>query len=386
MMFFAVVVAIWILIHLYLGWRLIGPLAYPPRIKRLLWAALTAMCLLFPLLIASRLSLPKPFYYGPLYSLTFTMASYILILAPFLLFKDALMGLSGLIERIGGGSPDFDPERRRALSVLLNGGIVIASGGFTVLGRAQARQAPVQRKVKIIAPGLSPALEGLTIAQLSDIHVSESLRRADVERIVEITNSLSPDLIAITGDLVDGFVEEMGDDVAPLKNLSAPLGVFFVTGNHEYYWDLPGWLAHAAGMGFTILNNEHRVVKRGGAKLLVAGVTDYSAWQYSPSHASDPEKAFAGARERDFTLGLAHQPRSVDAMARAGADLTLCGHTHGGQFFPYTMVVPLIHPYPPGLSRAGEGWVHVSRGTGYWGPPNRLSAPPEITLLTLTKA
>lgn len=385
-MFFVVVVAIWIAIHLYLGWRLIGPLAYSPRVKRLLWGALTALCLLFPLLIASRLSLPKPFYYGPLYTITFTTAGYILILAPFMLFKDALMGLSGMIERIGGPSRDFDPERRRALSVLLNGGIMVASAGFTVLGRAQARQAPVQRKVKITAPGLIPPLDGLTIAQLSDIHVSESLRRPEVERIVELTNAMTPDLIVITGDLVDGFVEEMGDDVAPLKNLSAPLGVFFVTGNHEYYWDLRGWLDHIAGMGITILNNEHRMLEHGGGRLLVAGVTDYSAVQYAPGDASDPVKAFEGAPERDYTLGLAHQPRSVEAMARAGSNLTLCGHTHGGQFFPYTMVVPLIHPFPPGLSRVGEGWTHVSRGTGYWGPPNRLSAPPEITLLTLAKA
>jgi hypothetical protein len=183
--------------------------------------------------------------------------------------------------------------------------------------------------------------------------------------------------------MVDGMPQEMALDVAPVANLKARHGVFFVTGNHEYYWDLDGWLKESDKNGMTVLINEHKIISHGQSKVMVAGVTDYSAGRYAPSHQSDPAKAVSEAPDCDFKIMLAHQPRSAPSVSKTGVDLQLSGHTHGGQFFPWNLVVPLFHPVPPGLHRYNGMWVYVSRGSGYWGPPYRLGAPSEITLLTL---
>jgi predicted MPP superfamily phosphohydrolase len=163
--------------------------------------------------------------------------------------------------------------------------------------------------------------------------------------------------------------------------------VFFVTGNHEYYSGAEQWIAEVRRLGLRVLMNEHVIRRRGRATLMIAGVTDYTAQHFNPAHKSDPHLAAAGAPDGvAVRVLLAHQPRSAPAAADAGFDLQLSGHTHGGQFFPWNLFVPLQQPFVAGLNRVRSLWVYTSRGTGYWGPPKRFGAPSEITLVRLVQA
>ena len=249
-----------------------------------------------------------------------------------------------------------------------------------------ARRTAAIRLVDIPIAGLPTALEGFTIVQLSDIHVGNTIRRDYVEAIVSRVNSLQPDVVAITGDLVDGTVAALAHDVAPLAQLRSRFGTFFVTGNHEYYSGAGPWLAEFQRLGFQVLLNRHVVIEQGGAKLAIAGVTDYSGHHFNAAHRSDPAAAIRGAPDDvSVKILLAHQPRSASAAVDAGFDLQLSGHTHGGQFLPWNFFVRLQQPYTAGLARLRSMWVYTSRGTGYWGPPMRLGAPSEITQIRLVR-
>jgi predicted MPP superfamily phosphohydrolase len=256
----------------------------------------------------------------------------------------------------------------------------------TLVGFINARRVPSVVDVDIPLRGLPPALEGFTIVQISDLHVGPTIKAAKVEAIVRRVNALEADLIALTGDLVDGSVEELSADIAPLGKLSSRHGSFVVTGNHEYYSGASQWVAEFKRLGMDALMNEHRVVQHAGASLVVAGVTDYTAYQFDTAQRSDPQRAVAGSPAGMPRILLAHQPRSAQAAADAGFDLQLSGHTHGGQFWPWNLFVRLQQPYTAGLHRLNQLWIYTSRGTGYWGPPKRFGAPAEITRLRLITA
>lgn len=270
---------------------------------------------------------------------------------------------------------------------------------ITLVGYFNARRTARVRRVDIPIAQLPSQLQGFTIAQLSDIHVGPTIRVRYIERIVNAVNRLGADMVAITGDLVDGSVPELRTHVAPLAKLKARLGTYVVTGNHEYYVGAHAWVDELRRLGLHVLLNEHVVLQTrnvSGAQtdeevnesaLVVAGVTDYTAGHFDDSHASDPEGAVRDAPPQVHTrVLLAHQPRSAIAAAQAGYQLQLSGHTHGGQFFPWNLFVPLQQPFTAGLHRLHDMWVYVSRGTGYWGPPKRFGAPSEITLLRLVQA
>ncbi len=257
----------------------------------------------------------------------------------------------------------------------------------TVVGFIDARRRPRVVEVEVPLAGLPPELDGFTIAQISDVHIGPTIKRDFVRGIVDIVNSLHADLIAITGDLVDGSVEQLGVHVEPLSRLRSRHGTYFVTGNHEYYSGAAAWIAELRRLGLQVLLNEHRLLSHAGASLLLAGVTDYSAQQFDPAQRSDPQAALAGAPAdvRPRVL-LAHQPRTAAAAADAGFDLQLSGHTHGGQFWPWNLFVRLQQPFTAGLHRLGGLWVYTSRGSGYWGPPKRLGVPSEISRVRLVPA
>jgi hypothetical protein len=267
-----------------------------------------------------------------------------------------------------------------ALPVAAAGASVLIAG----LGLGQAVKGPRVKEVAVPVAGLSAGLRGLRIVQISDLHVGPTIRRRDVERVVERALALEPDLIAVTGDLVDGTVARLARHVAPLARLRAPLGVYYVTGNHEYYWGPGAWVEKVKELGFIPLINENRVVSRGGARLLVGGIPDESGGSFVPGHDPDVRRAAAADGPIDFRLLLAHRPDGVPAAERAGFDLQLSGHTHGGQFFPVSLLIGFFHKYSRGLERHGRMRVYVSPGTGYWGPAHRFAVPAEITLLTLT--
>jgi predicted MPP superfamily phosphohydrolase len=256
----------------------------------------------------------------------------------------------------------------------------------TGLGFFNARRRARVRTVQVALRGLAPPLRGFRIVQISDIHVGPTIKRGYLDAIVDAVNALEPDAIAITGDLVDGSVAELAAHVAPLARLKARHGSFFVTGNHEYYSGVDGWVAQLRQLGVRVLHNEHVVLDHDGAPLVLAGVTDYSAGYFAASHASDPARAAAGAPAGAAKVLLAHQPRSAPAAAQAGFDLQLSGHTHGGQFLPWSFFVRFQQPFTAGLHVLAGLQVYVSRGTGYWGPPKRLGAPSEITRIHLAAA
>ena len=241
---------------------------------------------------------------------------------------------------------------------------------ITALGYVNARRVAQVRHVDVPIATLPAALHGFTIVQITDVHVGPTIGRDYVEAIVESVNGLDADVVAITGDLVDGSVRQLSAHVEPLARLNSRHGTFFVTGNHEYYSGVGAWVSELRRLGLGVLVNEHVVLDHGGAALVLAGVTDFGAHHYDASHRSDPDAALAGApADAGAKVLLAHQPRSAGAAARAGFDLQLSGHTHGGQFLPWNFFVRFQQPFTAGLEKLGRLWVYTSRGTGYWGPP-----------------
>ena len=262
---------------------------------------------------------------------------------------------------------------------------VIALALFaTVLGFVNARRRARVVDVEVPIADLPVALHGFSIAQVSDVHVGPTIKRDYVQAIVTAVNALNADVIAVTGDLVDGSVLQLAAHVAPLSQLRARHGAYFVTGNHEYYSGERGWTAKLRELGFVVLMNQHVVLNHDGKQLVLAGVSDYGAHHFNERQRSDPAAALAGAAATQAPkILLAHQPRSAPAAAAAGFDLQLSGHTHGGQFWPWNHFVRFQQPFTAGLHRLNRLWIYVSRGTGYWGPPKRFGAPSEITRIRL---
>jgi predicted MPP superfamily phosphohydrolase len=367
--------AILVLVHLYIGVRLLPgidaglPGMLLGAILLALSAALVRIGLVAPSLRRSRWSgsltwagLLAMGFFSSLLVLTFLRDLVLLVLT-----------------LAGAGGPAFDHDSAVAVPLL--------ALAVTAIGFINARRLARVKRVDVPIAGLPQELDGYAIAQISDIHVGPTIQRAYLNAIVTKVNSLKADAIAITGDLVDGSVQRLALHTAPLSRLAAPDGVFFVTGNHEYYSGAEQWIAEVRRLGLRVLMNEHVIRRRGRAVLMIAGVTDYTAQHFDPAHKSDPHLAAAGAPD-DVAVKvlLAHQPRSAPAAADAGFDLQLSGHTHGGQFFPWNLFVPLQQPFVAGLNRVRSLWVYTSRGTGYWGPPKRFGAPSEITLVRLVPA
>jgi predicted MPP superfamily phosphohydrolase len=272
------------------------------------------------------------------------------------------------------------PDRIDRWTFLIFAGATVIS---IIVGIGQAHLGPWVVKVNVPLKNLPSAFDGFTIVQISDLHVGPTIRRSYTQKVVAIANSLKPDLIALTGDFVDGFVPDLAPHVAPLAALRAGHGVFFVTGNHEYYWDAAAWVAEFKRLGMRVLSNEHEVITRDKSALVIAGVEDYSTRNSGWKHAWDPGKALAGAPQKAPKVLLAHQPSGYHAAWKAGADLQLSGHSHAGQYFPFSLFIRFFHRFHRGLNRYKNMWIYVSKGTGYWGPPLRLGVPPEITLITL---
>ncbi len=280
-----------------------------------------------------------------------------------------------------------DPGRRQFLERSFNLGILCMSGALVGYGVYETERCPAVVKVSVPFDKLLRELETIRIVQIADLHVGTTIKSGYVQAVVDRVNSLEPDIIAFTGDAADGSVKYLREHISPLSGLSARYGSYYVTGNHDYYAGAEAWVEEMDRVGFTVLMNEHRIIKHGNASLLLAGVTDYSAEHYIQSHASDSQAALSGAPKCDLKIVLAHQPRSIFSVAQSGFDLQLSGHTHGGQTFPGQFIESLRPPhYVAGLYKFKNTWVYVNRGTGYWGPPQRISVRSEITMLKLTNA
>ncbi len=259
---------------------------------------------------------------------------------------------------------------------------LLMTGWGLINARRTARVVAVDVPIK----DLPASLHGFTIAQISDIHVGPTIKGDYLKSIVGAVNRLDADMVAVTGDLVDGSVAQLRSHVAPLAGLTSRHGTYFVTGNHEYYSGVTAWVAELRRLGVNVLLNEHVVLRHNDGALVIAGVTDHSGHHFDESHRSDPAASIASAPDRVVRILLAHQPRSAAAALQAGFQLQLSGHTHGGQFWPWNFFVRLQQPFTAGLHRLQSLWVYTSRGTGYWGPPKRFGAPSEITHLRLVAA
>ncbi len=365
---------------LYVGSRLGA--AFPTG-RPYIWAALWAHALLVPINFALMRSESRGDWQAALAWPSWTLFG----LFTLLLAGVILIDLGALLGRAAGVEAMADPARRGLVLGPVYGLLASVAGGLTLYGYREARRLAQVVEVEVPIAGLPAALVGLRVAQISDVHVGPTITGAYLRGVVEQVNALSPDLVAVTGDLVDGTVEALGPDVAELQGLKSRHGTFFVTGNHEYYSGAEAWLAELERLGVRTLPNTHVTLDHDGATVIVAGVHDRSAARMLPSHASDPVAAVAGAPAEGLRLLLAHQPRSAYAAAAVGGfSLLLCGHTHAGQYMPWSFFIGLVQPFAAGLHRLGEMWIYTNRGTGYWGPPNRAGVPAEITLLRLVAA
>jgi hypothetical protein len=266
---------------------------------------------------------------------------------------------------------------------------VVVVGSFVALavGALAAYRGPRVKQVDVPVDGLHEDLEGFRIVQISDLHVGRGFGARYVRRVVDLARTLSPDLVALTGDMVDGPVERLADDVEPLRALAQDGRAFFILGNHDCYSGATAWSAHFRALGMRVLLNEHAIVSKGMARIVVAGVLDPAIAMTQPGTGPRPDVAMKGAGAAAFRLLLAHNPKIAPLGERAGFDLQLSGHTHAGQYFPWTIAVRLVHaPHVAGLSREGRMWVYVSAGTGSWGPPVRLGTRLELTVIRLVPA
>jgi uncharacterized protein len=379
------------LVHAFVGWRLAPELAAPWGWVLCVGLALSAVLMPLGLLgsrvakqpWADRLSWVGLLLMG-LFSTLFVLTA----------LRDVLLLAAWVVDALGATLPQAS---WRTLSAEITPLLALF---ITMLGFLNARRTPAVVRVDVPIKGLPAALHGFTLAQISDIHVGPTIKHAFLQRIVAKVNTLGADVVAITGDLVDGKVAELAAHVAPLAGLQSRHGTYFVTGNHEYYSGAHAWIAELRRLGLTVLMNEHVVLYHSAhgkgvgvdaqddsqtvAPLVLAGVNDFTAHHFDPMHKSDPARALLGAPASALVrVLLAHQPRSAQAASDAGFDLQLSGHTHGGQFWPWNLFVPLQQPFTSGLNRLQSLWVYTSRGTGYWGPPKRFGAPSEITLLRL---
>jgi uncharacterized protein len=281
---------------------------------------------------------------------------------------------TGVESAVTGGAVERARTWARAAGVL--GGVLVASALW--FGRRV-----IVRRVAVPLGKLPQGLNGTTIVQLSDVHVGPTIGRRFLSRIVDRVNALEPDVVAITGDLVDGSVPRLAPHVAPLGRLRARHGVYFVTGNHEYYSGVEEWCTHLAALGVRVLRNERVSIGSGSDSYDLAGVDDFAGRHFGKGHGADLDQALAGRDESREVVLLAHQPRAVVEAERAGVGLQISGHTHGGQIWPFNFLVRLQQPVTSGLRRFGRSLIYVSNGTGYWGPPMRLGSPAEITQLVL---
>ena len=391
LLFLLVIVPLWGGLHWYIGTRLISH-ARPPKVLKILgWSVIVFNACLGPVIMGGRRLGMEWVAFEPFVTMAYLgMGAFSLFLI-LVLARDAGVVVYDLVQRVRTGTSkkervrqDASPglSRRELFTSATSAGIATLGVAASAKGYHNATRLPDVKRVQVPLAPAHRGLDGLRIVQISDVHVGNTIGPDFLEAVVDRVNSLTPDVVAITGDLVDGYPDTMGQGVSALSRIKATHGVFFVTGNHEYYWDGPGWVKAVEGFGVRALVNAHEVLEHNGHPFVVAGVTDYSAGRMSPEHTTDPHKALEGAPDV-FRLMLAHQPKSVWEASKAGATLQLSGHTHGGQFYPWNFVVGRVHPFARGLHPYEDMHIYVSCGTGFWGPPMRLGAPSEITLLTL---
>jgi predicted MPP superfamily phosphohydrolase len=387
-MFIVILTAVLASMHLYVWKRLIKDTTTPGRTRRILTLVLVALgVLLVATLILPRTTSVTGWFVWPGW-LWFALVAYLFLLT--LVAEPIRLGWRAWTARRQAppppepetATPTTTVDRRLFLSRATAATVGVASVGLVGFGAARALGPPDVLRVPVRLARLDPAFTGYRIAVVSDIHLGPLAGRAHTERIVETINATNPDLVAIVGDLVDGTVDQLGPAAEPLQDLVSRDGSFFVTGNHEYFVDdTMSWLRELERFGVAPLRNENTAVRRGRAAFDLAGVNDITG--ETRSDPPDFDRALAGTEASRPTILLAHQPIAVEQAAARGVDLQLSGHTHGGQMWPFHYLVGLAQPALAGLSTVDGTQLYVTRGAGFWGPPVRVGAPPDITVVAL---
>ena len=378
-LFLASVAAILAGMHAYLWRRLVHDPRPPGPVRRAMTVALFALPILMMGSAVAVLTSPTPANRASSTILYVWLGeAFYLLLA--LGLVDAGRLSAWLVRRLARRRPTVDAQRRRFLARAVAGAAGVAATTVSAWGVRSAFEDAELTETTVRIPGLLRRHSGLTLLQISDLHVGPTLDGRFVARLIERARAIEADAIVLTGDLVDGSVEHLGDAMAPLRRLRAPLGVFAVTGNHEYYSGADAWVRTLRAGGITVLRNQ-RVRLDGGLDL--CGVDDWSAGRHGFGAGYDIDAALRG-RDGDVpAVLLAHQPRGVEGAVARGVALQLSGHTHGGQLWPFGALVALSQPFIVGLHRVGPGHIFVSRGAGFWGPPMRVGAPPELARIVL---
>lgn len=370
---------LWTLLHLYTGLRLIRDSGLRGRAARAAWSFFAASWLFPPVfLLFARGTSPAEGAGWIAAWIAYSFVGLMGMLFPYVLARDVLW-LAGTVVRL----VPRDPVRARAAYNASSALVAILAAGGAIAAAVIGALPPRVVRVDLPVRDLPAQLEGFTIAFYSDLHLGAIGRRSLSEDIAAQVDALHPDVAVLGGDLGDGRAADLAAAAAPLGRITARR--FFVTGNHDYFRDLAGWLAEVKRLGYETLTNEHRVVRRGTARVLIGGIPDYnvSTWFGTPS---DPAAARKGAPRCDVAILLSHNPVSAPEAAGCGWDFQLSGHTHGGQFFPWTVLFGKLPWYWPGFHRAGRMLVYVSPGAGSWGPPFRLGARTEINVFRLVRA
>ncbi len=275
----------------------------------------------------------------------------------------------------------FDQGRRRFMKIAFDVTMLILAFSYIIKGLAGGIKKPVLNKVNISIKDLG--FNSLRIVQLSDVHIGNTIGEAFLQECVDRINALDADIVVITGDLVDRKIEDAKEDLTPLKALKSKYGTYFVLGNHEYYHGAEAIAAYMPELNIKALLNESVIITDGIHKLNLVGLNDLQSLRFNTMPV-DTYKAFENVNRSIPTIVLSHQPKSVEILEEKDYDLMLSGHTHGGQIFPFGFLVMLQQPFLAGLHDVtATKQIFVSRGTGYWGPPVRVFAPSEISVLDL---
>jgi len=281
-------------------------------------------------------------------------------------------------------SPNYFKDKRKGRRLFL--GLSSLSPLITIISNYKIT-VPKTKIVKIVDDKYPKDIQSLKIGQLTDIHIGPTLKRDFLEKVCKQLMNEKPDIIFITGDIVDGKVQYLKDDLKPFEMLKAKYGVFLVDGNHEYYWNINEWRDfYKKSPNIKMLNNENQTINIGGKNILIAGVTDYRAHRFDEKFRSSPTKAVYSTLKHDYKILLAHRPKSCDEASRVGFNLQVSGHTHGGQSFPFNFIVGLVQPYLSGLYKHKGMNLYVSNGTGFWGPRMRLGIPAEVTIINVSNS
>ncbi|MEV4107738.1 metallophosphoesterase [Nonomuraea sp. NPDC049695] len=391
-----------LLAHFYLWHRMVRSTTGPGRLRKVLsWGVVGLAALVVATFLGSRLEfghwLAWPGYVW--LALMFYLLVFLVVLevpravAAFFVRRaerraapepEPVPVMAGGAPAVPEPAPEAPPMSRRLFLGRATATVAgVGALGTVGYGMTSALGDPVIERVKVALPKLDARLSGLRFAVVSDIHLGPLTGLGHTERIVRMINGLEADVVAIVGDLVDGSVAQLGALAQPLKSLESRYGAYFVTGNHEYF--APSgpmeWIEELDQLGVRSLRNERVEIRHQGAVLDLAGVNDLNG--ESAGDGPDFDKALGGRDTSRSTVLLAHQPIQVEQAARHGVDLQLSGHTHGGQIAPFNLVVGLQQPVVSGLATVDGVQVYVTRGAGFWGPPVRVGAPPEITMLEL---